>query len=147
MCHIALSKLRSLILFSALFLLSLLLLSYPPYLPLLLPLLHSDLYLFTLVLVHFLPYQPHFAPFLTSTLCRVFFKCFIFTHILSPSIPVTLCYSRQNYYSWREHWLSGAVLCSLCIIHLWSIPFCGEPSSYSPVMIGVLATPCIYTVI
>lgn len=36
---------------------------------------------------------------------------------------------------------------SACIIHLWSIPFCGEPSSYSPVMIGVLATLCICTVI
>lgn len=33
------------------------------------------------------------------------------------------------------------------IIRLWSIPFCGEPSSYSPVMIGVLVTLCICTVI
>lgn len=75
------------------------------------------------------------------------FECFIFTRILSPSIPMTLCQSGQNYYSWREHRLSGAVLCFLDIIHLWSIPFCGEPSSYSPVMIRVLATLCICTVI
>lgn len=60
---------------------------------------------------------------------------------------MTLYHPRQNYYSWMEHQLSGAVLCSFCIIHLWSIAFCGEPSSYSPVMIAVLATLCICTVI
>lgn len=60
---------------------------------------------------------------------------------------MTLYHSRQNYCSWTEHQLSGAILCSFCIIHLWRIAFCGEPSSYSPVMITALATVCIYTVI
>lgn len=86
---------------------------------------------------HDLPLQPN-ALFSLNTL-------FLLTSCLHPS--QWPCHSRQNYYSWMEHRLSGAVLCSLCISHLSSIPFCGEPSFYSPVMIGVLATPCICTVI
>lgn len=42
---------------------------------------------------------------------------------------------------------SVAPCCSMCIIHLWSIAFCGEPSSHRPVMIAVLATLCICAVI
>lgn len=110
---------------------------------------HYLLYHLNFFLIH------HSDPPITTTITAptskpnalFLFKCFIFTHILPQSTPMTLCHSRQNYYSWIEHRLSGAVLCSLGIIHLWSIPFCGEPSSYRPVMIGVLATLCICTVI
>lgn len=56
-------------------------------------------------------------------------------------------HSRQNYYSWTERQLGGAVLCSFCIIHLWRIAFCGEPSSYGPVMTAALAAVCICSVI
>lgn len=56
-------------------------------------------------------------------------------------------HSRQNYYSWTERQLRGAALCSFCIIHLWRIAFCGEPSSYSPVMIAALAAVCLCSVI
>lgn len=74
-------------------------------------------YLFTPLLLQLLSYQHHFAPFLAVlhlNLNALFsLNALLFPRILSPSIPVTPCHSRLNYYSWMEHRLSGAVLCSL----------------------------------
>lgn len=48
-----------------------------------------------------------------STLMPSFLKILYFSSHPSSSIPITSCHSRQNYYSWMEHRLSGAVRCSL----------------------------------
>lgn len=64
-------------------------------------------------------FQPPLMPF-HSSLTAFLFPLFRLNGLFSlnalfflTSLPTSLCHSRQNYYSWMELWLSGAVLCSL----------------------------------
>lgn len=72
---------------------------------------------------------------------------FFLTFSLHPSRWPRVTPGRIITLGWNISSVAPYSALSARIIHLWSIPFCGEPSSYSPVMIGVLATLCICTVI
>ena len=114
---------------------------------------HTPHLLFTLLLLQFLSYQLYFAPFLPL-------PPFNFNTVVSQN-ALFFSFTSSPYQSYWPHVTLGRIItlgCSIgsvapcaarssSIIHLWSIPFCGEPFSYSPVMIGVLATLCICTVI
>ena len=93
MCHIAARTLSSLISF---FLPSVLVCYFSP--------LSFLFIIFTL---------PHFLISHSSTLMPCFLKILYFSSHPASSIPITPCHSRQNYYSWMEHRLSGAVRHSL----------------------------------
>lgn len=94
----------------------------------------------------------YFAPLLSIPLLNLnaLFSSnalFFLTSCLHPSWWPCVTPGRIITLGWNIGSVAPYSALSARIIHLWSIPFCGEPSSYSPVMIGVLATLCICTVI
>lgn len=142
--HLFFALFLSLMLFLSLFL-SLLHIS-PPF-----PFFTYTVFIFLVITFFFLK-LPLFVSFPTTPLFRLnaMFSLnvlFFLTSTLHPSQWPRVTPGRIITLGWNIGSVAPYSALSTRIIHLWSIPFCGEPSSYSPVMIGVLATLCICTVI
>lgn len=112
---------------------------------------HCHSYYFTVLLDHF---------FLSASICCVFAVLLyhpstlfsldgwlFLASFLYPSQWPCIIPGRIITLGWNISSVAPYSAFSTRIIRLWSIPFCGEPSSYSPVMIGVLVTLCICSVI